>query len=106
MCHADQVPNKIKISGQGHIPSGDKKALRVALANIGPIDVGIDASQMSFTYYSHGVYYDTKCGNKEDDLDHAVLAVGYGKMNGEHYWLIKNSWSSHWGDEGYILMSA
>lgn len=32
----------------------------------------------SFSFYSSGVYYDKNCGNKPEDLDHAVLAVGYG----------------------------
>ena len=44
-------------------------------------------------------------GNKPEDLDHAVLAVGYGVMNGVPYWLIKNSWSTYWGNDGYVLMS-
>ena len=54
---------------------------------------------------SSGVYYEPKCGNTLEDLDHAVLLVGYGKLNGQHYWLIKNSWSTYWGNDGYVLMS-
>ena len=44
-------------------------------------------------------------GNKPDDLDHQVLAAGYGNQDGKDYIMVKNSWSTHWGMDGYILMS-
>lgn len=88
-----------------NIPSGDLAALKVALFEQGPISVGIDASHPSFAFYNQGVYYEPKCGSSEFDLDHAVLAVGYGELHGEKYWLVKNSWSTYWGNDGYVLMS-
>jgi len=94
-----------KLTGYVNITSGDLNQLREAIALKGPISVGIDAAHLSLSFYAHGVYYEPKCGNKPEDLDHAVLAVGYGVMNGEPYWLIKNSWSTYWGNDGYVLMS-
>jgi len=104
-CHPETATITAKISGYVNVTSGDLDALKMAIAQQGPVAVGIDAAHLSFVFYSHGVYYEEKCGNTPDDLDHAVLAVGYGTQDGQPYWLVKNSWSTHWGNDGYVLMS-
>jgi hypothetical protein len=88
------------------VATRDEKALMEAVHLHGPIAVSLDASLMSFKFYTEGVYKETSCMTKEDDLDHAVLLVGYGTTaGGEDYWLIRNSWSKLWGEDGYIRIS-
>ncbi|ALC43483.1 26-29-p [Drosophila busckii] len=106
MCHVNNVTLVAPIKGFVNVTSNDPNAFKLALLKHGPISVAIDASPKTFSFYSHGVYYEPECKNDVDGLDHAVLAVGYGTINGEDYWLVKNSWSTYWGNDGYILMSA
>jgi len=70
--------------------------------NIGPVSVAIQSDLTSFQFYSGGVYNDAYCCT---DLDHGVLVVGYGVLDSQPYWIVKNSWSAAWGIEGYIYLA-
>jgi len=74
-----------------------EQAMKEALSKQ-PVAIAIEADQMSFQFYSKGVL----TGNCGQNLDHGVLAVGYGTLNGVPYWKVKNSWGGQWGMNGYI----
>jgi cathepsin L len=105
MCHYNNKTPTAQVSGFVSVPTGDEAALVQASASAGPIAISIDASHMSFVFYYSGVYYEPACQNGPDDLDHAVLLIGYGTEDGQDYWLVKNSWSTFWGDFGYVKMA-
>lgn len=87
------------------VPAGEEKSLVAALA-MQPISVAIQADQFVFQFYKGGVLTDDSCG-KNAQLDHGVLAVGYGtdSETNEPYFMVKNSWGETWGEDGYIRMS-
>jgi len=97
-------PNSIgaTLSSYHDVMSGDENDLLNAVYKT-PTSVAIDASKSTFQFYKTGVYYEAKCSSSQ--LDHGVLAVGFGSEGGSDYWLVKNSWGANWGANGYILMA-
>lgn len=108
-CHNDTSSFGVMatIAHYREVQSGSEQALLQALTDVGPISISIDAALPDFTFYSSGVYDNPACKNDPDDLDHTVLAAGFGTdaATGKDYYLVRNSWSTHWGDNGYIRIA-
>jgi len=81
----------IDITGYKSVSRGEAN-LEKAL-NDGPVSVCLAAS--SWQFYSGGIL--KKCDNQ---VDHCVQATGYTSS----YWSVRNSWSTDWGEEGYIRL--
>jgi C1A family cysteine protease len=65
----------------------------------GPVSVCVDAS--SWQDYSGGVL--TQCG---EDVDHCVQLTGYANYGQSGaYWIVRNSWGTDWGQNGYIWVA-
>lgn len=91
----------ITIRGYRDIDKGDEQQLQDALANVGPISVALQATHDSFQHYKSGIYHEPKCDPNK--VDHGVLAVGYGAdKDGQEYYIVKNSWGTKWGENGYV----
>ncbi|XP_010432076.1 PREDICTED: germination-specific cysteine protease 1 [Camelina sativa] len=89
----------VSIDGYEDVPTKDETALKKAISHQ-PVSVAIEAGGRIFQHYQSGIFTG-KCGT---NLDHAVVAVGYGSENGVDYWIVRNSWGPSWGEEGYIRM--
>lgn len=84
-----------------NIPANNERLLREAVYRT-PVSVSIEADTKTFQFYKGGILDSTNCGT---ELDHGVLAVGYGEEEGKKYWIVKNSWGSSWGENGYIRIA-
>ncbi|EFX78293.1 hypothetical protein DAPPUDRAFT_305242 [Daphnia pulex] len=88
---------RANVGSYGNLPKLNAPNMQAALKTYGPISVAIAVTD-SFANYASGVYTDTACGNV---VDHAVVVVGYGKLNVIDYWIVRNSWGTGWGQSGY-----
>jgi len=102
-CHfnATQTRPLAHLASYVDLPSNVYNPTITAVATVGPIAISVDAG--SWFAYESGVY--DGCNQTNPDIDHAVQLVGYGTdPKFGDYWLVRNSWSSQWGEKGYIRL--
>ena len=97
------MDTEVSASTKADVTADSVSQLMAAVAQQ-PVSIAIEADKRVFQSYTSGVLDSTSCGT---NLDHGVLLVGYGtdEASGLDYWLVKNSWNTVWGDEGYIKIA-
>jgi len=97
-----ELAKAAKITGFVKLIENNYTDVVVALANVGPLAINVDATPWSA--YSSGVF--TGCQFRDIDINHVVQLVGYGTdaSRGKDYWIVRNSWGSGWGEKGYMRL--
>jgi len=100
-CHSSDYTGLYNGTGSSSVTANSSSGLMASI-EAGPTSVAIEADKSVFQTYTSGILNSAECGTS---LDHGVLAVGYGTDNGQAYYLVKNSWNTTWGDNGYIKLA-
>jgi len=99
-CNPADIKPVAHIKGYVFLPPNNYSALMNAVVSVGPI--AVSGAAEPWQSYESGVFK-SNCGT---DVDHAIVLVGYGTdPSAGDYWLIRNSWSSGWGEDGYIRLA-
>ena len=101
---------KIKFDNWYRVPCADVDAIKTAIMTYGVVDAAVYVTT-AFSNYSGGVFTDsyTTCSGSpcyNTTTNHAISLVGWGvdATDGE-YWILRNSWGTSWGEDGYMKLS-
>jgi len=100
-CRYGQARAAVMVSSFVNLPPNEQDPILNYLGMTGPLAISVDAA--TWSSYESGVF--NGCNQTAPDIDHAVQLVGYGTDStlGD-YWLVRNSWSPAWGENGYIRL--
>lgn len=71
---------------------------------IQPVALYIDGGQAEFQSYTGGIIDSTTCLS---EINHGVTGIGFGvSATGKEYWIVRNSWGTQWGENGYVRIAA
>ncbi|KAM6463644.1 procathepsin L-like isoform 2-T3 [Liasis olivaceus] len=101
-CRYDPEEAVTRCRGFGFIMEKDEDGLQQAVATIGPVTVAVDTRSSKFKFYKSGIFKEHWSGERR--MTHAMLVIGYNNSS-SGYWILKNSWSTLWGEKGYMRMA-
>jgi len=99
----DPTPVGARISNWTYAAK-DEASIEALLATQGPLSITLNANLL-FSY-SAGIITGQVSSCDPSGSDHAVLLVGYDTTTNPPYWIVKNSWGTTWGEQGFFRIQA
>jgi C1A family cysteine protease len=87
-----------KISSYNKV-SNNEHTIQSTLPNVSPYSICVDAAK--WYLYQGGIMTPSQCGQS---VDHCVQLVGFDASGSTPYWIVRNSWGTGWGQQGYIYL--
>lgn len=88
-----------------HVVASTERAVLQAVMT-GPVTANMDAESDGFRHYGGGIYDAQDCRDDGNEVNHAVVIVGFGEtMQGQKYWVLRNTWGTMWGEDGYMRIA-
>ncbi|MBL7205842.1 MAG: hypothetical protein ISS63_16175 [Desulfobacteraceae bacterium] len=109
LCGVSRASQTVTFESWHRVPCGDTDAIKTAIMTYGVVDAAVMATS-AFSAYSRGVYQDanTSCDSNPcyyTPTNHAIALVGWDDNppeGGGGCWILRNSWGTSWGENGYM----
>ncbi|CAF1698707.1 unnamed protein product, partial [Brassica napus] len=77
----------------------------IQLVKVAPVMVSLLATDDFLAHKGEGIFYGDKRSKEKTQGNHLVLVIGYNSIDGQHYWIIQNTWGVKWGDKGFAKIA-
>jgi len=101
-CKFNKSKSALKVKGFQMVGQ-DEEQIKQKLFSTGPLSVALNADNLQF--YNNGILDLTADACDPQAINHGVTLVGYGTQKGKDFWIVRNSWGSNWGEDGYFRIA-